>query len=178
VAQQTPPPTWSPPQYQAPYQPAPAKSNTALIIAIVIIVVVVGAVIAGALLLAVFTPTSLTTQRSANIVNGLITVQPSQYNYYPLTIPAGASSVVVSGSFTASGGSGNDIEVLVMDQTNYVNWSNSHQANAYYDSGQVTTGTISANLPGGGTYYLVYSNAFSSVSSKNVQTTANLYHHT
>jgi len=126
VAQQA-PPTWSAPQYQAPYQPAPAKSNTALIIAIVIIVVIVGAVIAGALLLAVFTPTSLTTQRSANIVNGLITVQPSQYNYYPLTIPSGASSVVVSGSFTASGGGGNDIEVLVMDETNYINWSNGHQ---------------------------------------------------
>src|SRR2546428_64248 len=85
-------------------------------------------------------------------------------------------SVIVNGTFTASGGGGNDIEVFVMDQTNYVNWSNGHQANAYYDSGQVTTGTVSAYLPGGGTYYLVYSNAFSSVSSKNVQTTANLYY--
>ena len=176
VAQQA-PPVWSAPQYQTPYLPAPAKSNTVLIIAIVIIAVVVGAVIGGIILLGVFnTLSSTTTQGSLNIANGLITVQPGGYNYYPLTIPSGASSVIVNGTFTASGGGGNDIEVFVMDQTNYVNWSNGHQANAYYDSGQVTTGTVSAYLPGGGTYYLVYSNAFSSVSSKNVQTTANLYY--
>src|SRR2546426_11571730 len=152
VAQQA-PPVWTAPQTQTPYQPATAKSNTVLIIAIVMIAVVVDAVIGGILLFGAFnTLSSTTTQRSLNIINGLITVQPGQYNGYTLTIPSGASSVVVNGTFT-SGGSGNDIEVLVMDQTNYVNWSNSHQANAYYDSGQVTTDTISANLPGGGTYY-------------------------
>src|SRR2546427_9414942 len=176
VAQQA-PTVWTAPQTQTPYQPAPAKSNTVLIIAIVIIAVVVGAVIGGILLFGAFnTLSSTTTQRSVAIVNGVITVQPAQYYYYTLTVPSGATSVTVSGTFTASGGSGNDIEVLVMDQTNYVNWQNDHQANAYYDSGQVTTGTVSANLPGGGTYYLVYSNAFSTVSSKNVQTTANLYY--
>jgi hypothetical protein len=63
-----------------------------------------------------------------------------------------------------------------MDQANFVNWQNGHQASAYYDSGQLTTGTISASLPSSGTYDLVYSNAFSTFSSKNVQTTVNLYY--
>lgn len=174
VVAQQPPPAWSTPQYQMPLPPAPKKSNTVLIVAVVLILVVVGAVIGGIVIFGVLSPLSSTTTHSYNIVNGLITVQPSQYNYYVLTIPTSASSIVVSGSFTASGGSGNDIDVLLMDQTNYVNWSNSHAFTAYYDSGQTTTGTFSANLPSGGTYYLVYSNTFSTVSSKNVQTTANL----
>ncbi len=173
VVQQA-PPVWSAPQYQAPYQPAPAKSNKNLIIAIVIIVVIVGAIVAGIALYTVVNTFSSTAPHSLSIVNGPITVQPSQYNYYMLTVPSGARSVSVDVSFTASGGSGNDIEVYVVDQTNYVNWQNGHAATAYYDSGQVTTDTTIVSLPGGGTYYLVYSNTFSSVSSKTVQTTANL----
>ena len=161
--------------YQPPYQPSPPKSNTALIVAIILIVVVVVAVIGGILALGIYNVArTASTQQSYNIVNGLITVQPGGYNYYPFTVAAGATTVSVTGSFTASGGSGNDIDVFVTDQTNFVNWQNGHQATSFYNSGQLTTATISASLPDGGTYYLVYSNTFSSVSSKNVQTTANL----
>jgi len=63
-----------------------------------------------------------------------------------------------------------------MDETNFINWKNGHQSTAYYNSGQLTTGTISASLPSSGAYDLVYSNAFSTFSSKNVQTTVNLYY--
>ncbi len=115
-----------------------------------------------------------TTPHSTNIVNGLITVPAGSYEYYQFAPPASSTGISVSGSFTASGGSGNDIVVLVMDETNFVNWRNGHQASAYYNSGQLTTGTISASLPTSGTYYLVYSNTFSVFSSKNVQTTADL----
>jgi hypothetical protein len=153
-----------------------------LIIAIVLIVVVVVAVIGGiaAISFYYFAASSTSTLRvphSANIVNGLITVQAGKYNYYWFTLPAGSTSTSVTGSFTASGGSGNDVEVFVMDQTNFVNWQNGHQASAYYDSGQLTTGTISATLPSSGTYDLVYSNTFSTFSSKNVQTTVNLFYY-
>jgi hypothetical protein len=159
--------------------PPPAKSNTTLIIAIIIIVVVVVAVIGGIAAVAFYnfaaTSTStLRTPRSANIVNGLITVQAGGYNYYPFTLAAGSTGISVSGSFTASGGSGNDIEVFVMDESNFINWRNGHQASSYFSSGQLTTGTISASLPSTGAYDLVYSNTFSTFSSKNVQTTVNL----
>jgi len=113
-------------------------------------------------------------QHTENIVNGLVTVNAGNYEYYQFSVPSGASAVSVSGSFTASGGSGNDIIVYVMDYTNFVNWQNGHSASAYYNSGQVTTETISTSLPAGATYYLVYSNTFSILSSKNVQTTVNL----
>jgi hypothetical protein len=113
-------------------------------------------------------------QQTMNIVNGMITVNAGNYESYQFTIPSGASGASVSGSFTASGGSGNDIIVLIMDSTDFVNWQNGHSASAYYNSGQETTGTISASLPAGATYYLVYSNTFSTFSSKNVQTSVNL----
>lgn len=80
----------------------------------------------------------------------------------------------LSGTFTASGGSGNDIIVLVMGATDYVNWENEHQASTYYDSGQITTGGFNVILPSSGTYHLVYSNQFSIISTKNVNTQANL----
>lgn len=63
---------------------------------------------------------------------------------------------------------------MVMDQTDFVNWQNGHQVSTLYNSGQLTTASVSASLPGSGTYYLVYSNAFSTFSSKSVNTQVNL----
>lgn len=116
----------------------------------------------------------LSQQHTANIVNGLITVGANSYDDYQFSVPSGASGASIQGSFTASGGSGNDVVVIVMDSTDFTNWANGHSANTLYYSGQMTTGTISASLTAGDTYYLVYNNQFSILSSKNVQTTVNL----
>jgi len=111
---------------------------------------------------------------SFNIVNGLITVSAGNYQAYPFTIPSGAMNANIVGNFTASGGSGNDIIVLIMDATAFVNWKNGHQVSVYYDSGQLTTSNFDVSLPAGGSYYLVFSNTFSIISTKNVQTRADL----
>jgi type II secretory pathway pseudopilin PulG len=114
-----------------------------------------------------------------NIVNSLITVNAGDYEYYQLYVPSGATNVQVQGSFTASGGFGNNIEVLIMDTTDFINWQTGHQANAYYDSGQLTTSNFDVHLPSGSaTWYLVYSNTFSFNSQKNVNTQANLSYST
>jgi hypothetical protein len=118
---------------------------------------------------------TLPSTHTVNIVNGLITVNANEYEYYQFYVPSGATNVRVQGSFTASGGSGNDVAVLIMDSTDFINWQNGHQASAYYSSGQLTTSSFDAPLPSGsGTYYLVYSNTFSIISQKNVNTQANL----
>ncbi len=169
------------PWYPPTSPPQPAKSNTTLILVIVLIVVVVVGVIGA---IAAFTfvnyaansASNLHVPRTTNIVNGLITVPAGGYEYYPFTLAIGTISISVSGSFTASGGSGNDIDVFVMDQTNFINWQNGHQSYSYFDSGVLTTGSVSASLPGAGNYYLVYSNTFSTVSSKDVQTSVNVYY--
>jgi hypothetical protein len=110
-----------------------------------------------------------------NIVNGLATVNAQGYEYYSFYAPSGATNVHVQGSFTASGGSGNDIIVYIMDSTSFVNWENGHQVGVYYNSGQMTTAHFDVPLPSdSGSYYLVYSNKFSLFSQKNVNTQVNL----
>lgn len=109
-----------------------------------------------------------------NVVNATITVQPGSWDYYTVTTTSSMSSPSLSGSFTASGGSGNDIYVYVMDATDYVNWSNGHQVTPLYNSGKVTTANFNVSLGSSGTYYLVYDNTFSTFSSKNVATDVNL----
>lgn len=101
-----------------------------------------------------------------NIVNSVIPVGAGKYVSYQFSVPTQAS---ISGDFTAFGGSGNDIEVVILDETAYINWINRHQVQTYYNSGQMTTDSITANVPAG-KYYLIYSNTFSTLSNKNVKT--------
>ncbi len=154
----------------------------AAVVVVLILAIVIGFSASGFSVTQSHTVTSVvlvtqqqTTQVSNNVVNGMVTIGARNYQYYQITVPSGAISPSVSGSFTASGGSGNDIKIYVMDNTNYVNWQNGHSASTYYTSGQTTTGSISAQLPSGaGTYYLVYDNTFSLLSTKNVDTQVNL----
>jgi hypothetical protein len=112
--------------------------------------------------------------KSVAVVSGTISVKPGGYHDYRVKVSSGMEDARLSGRFTASGGSGNDIVVLVMRQDDYVNWSNGHDARKLYSSGQSTTGSIEVRLNEFGTYHLVYSNRFSTISSKDVTTEVNL----
>lgn len=101
-----------------------------------------------------------------NIVDSVIPVGSGAYVSYQFSVPSQAS---ISGDFTAFGGSGNDIIVIILDETSYINWINRHQVQTYYNSGQMTTGSITTNVPAG-KYYLIYSNTFSTFTNKNVKT--------
>jgi hypothetical protein len=88
-------------------------------------------------------------------------------------VPPGATGVQLQGSFTASGGSGNDVEVYVLPETDFVNWQNRHGAKTYYNSGKVTVGNLNLTLPSdAGSYYLVFDNRFSLLSQKSVRLNA------
>jgi len=104
-----------------------------------------------------------------------VTASANGYYYFKLDVPPGSSGAHLQGSFTASGGSGNDIEAYVLSETDFVNWKNGHPAKTFYNSGKVTTGNININLPAEvGTCYLVFDNKFSLLSQKNVQVNATL----
>lgn len=105
-----------------------------------------------------------------NIVNSVVPVAAGKYVYYQFSVPSQAS---ISGDFTAFGGSGNDIIVLILDETAYINWINGHSVSTYYNSKQMTIGSITASVPSGN-YYLIYSNTFSTVSNKNVKTNVDI----
>jgi hypothetical protein len=102
------------------------------------------------------------------IINRPFTIRPARAVYYPFVVPAGATQVGVSGRFEASGGTGNDVEIYILDEDAVVNWQNGHRVRAYYSSGRMTQGNVNATLPSDGTYYLVFSNRFSAVSNKAV----------
>jgi hypothetical protein len=99
----------------------------------------------------------------STIVRDKFTVEPRQYRLF--TFVTERDSVEVKGRFEAQGGSGNDIEVFLLDRDGFTNWKNRHQANTWYNSGRVTVANIYAKIPRG-EYYLIFSNMFSLTSNK------------
>jgi len=140
------------------------------------LIVIIVSIIGLSLLPSSSSSTMISQEHTVNIVNGMVILNAGQYWYYLIKVPPRALNAYVSGTFTTSGGSGNYIEVIIMDSTNFINWQKGHPASTYYDSGQITTSSFDVSIPPGvwGTYYLVYSNTFTILSNKNVQTTVNL----
>ena len=113
--------------------------------------------------------------RAQVITDGALTVPALNFSYYTFSVPTDATNISVDGHFTATGGLGNDIEVYVLTEDNFVNFKNGHSSPTLYNSGKVTTNSISATLPSAGTYYLVFNNNFSLLTPKAVQATATLH---
>ena len=118
-------------------------------------------------------------QHKQSTGNVAFTVNAQSANNYKFTVPAGAFNVTMKGHFAASGGSGNDIEVVVVSEDEYVNWQNGHPTKAFYNSGKVTQDSINLNLPSdAATYYIVFSNKFSLLTPKAVQGSIDLSFYT
>jgi hypothetical protein len=176
-----PAPAPAPAQYQAqPIQPV-QKSRTIRNVAIIIVValVVIGIVVVAQGIGSNSTGsknqsstnqnnTYVPTQHNISLVSGSVAVNAGSYVYYQFSVPGDATNAAVTGSFTAAGGSGNDIIVYVMTNTDFTNWQNGHSSNTYYNSGQETTENINAGIPAGQSYVIVFDNQFSTLSSKTV----------
>jgi hypothetical protein len=130
-----------------------------VIIGLAIIVVIAAVVVAG-----LVANQALHPPVSTSIVSNTITVAPGTTQKFTFSVPAGASNARISGTFSATGGSGNDIIGYVLDS----------YGNVLYNSGQVTTGNFNVNLTPGSNYSLVFDNTFSTVSSKTVTAQATL----
>ena len=111
------------------------------------------------------------------------TIGAGKYNYFKFTIPPQSSEVHMQGRFEASGGSGNDVEVVILSEDAFTNWQNHHSVSTYYNSGRVTVGTVDARLPStlgnageSATYYLIFNNAFSVFSNKAVSADITLHY--
>ena len=91
-------------------------------------------------------------------------------NTVKFEIPSGSFNETFKGHFSTTGGSGNDIQVLIFAADDFVNWQNRHDAKTFYNSGRVTQDTLNVSLPaGGGLYYVVFNNRFSLLSPKDVE---------
>jgi hypothetical protein len=95
-------------------------------------------------------------------------VEPGKYKSFAVAVTAAMKHPAVEGNFTASGGN-NDIEVFVLEESQYLNWQNGHKFDATYNSGRVTAGKLKIQLPQeAGAYYVVFSNRFSFITNKAV----------
>jgi hypothetical protein len=107
--------------------------------------------------------------------NTAFIVNADSYVYYGLVVPQSASNVSVQGHFTATGNSDNDIVVYLLTEKSFVNWQNGYSTPTLYYSGRVTRGSLNVSLPSDpATYYIVFSNIFSEVTAKAVQTNVSL----
>jgi hypothetical protein len=75
----------------------------------------------------------------------------------------------LSGRILGLAGGQKDVEVMVMTEDDYLNWSNRHPAKVEFQSGRKTAITLDTPVYGAGKHILVVSNAFSALSAKTVQ---------
>lgn len=105
---------------------------------------------------------------SEAIAAGSFIVEPGQYKSFKVTIAGGMAKPRLEGNFQASGGN-NDVEVLLLEAPQFLNWQNGHSATPVYSSGRVTSDRLKVTLPEDATtYYLVFSNKFSYFRNKGV----------
>lgn len=114
--------------------------------------------------------------RTEVLSNTEFALSAGQYRYTRFEVPQNAGAVRVEGTFSASGGAGNDVEAYIFSNDDFVNWQNRHPVRTFYNSGRVTQGTLEVTLPAlAGTYYLVFNNNFSLLSAKTIQTSIRLH---
>src|SRR3954465_5144377 len=102
------------------------------------------------------------------IVNGSFIVEPRSFKPFKVTVAPGSVNPRGEGTFTASGAN-NDIEVVLLEASQFQNWEKRNKFTVAYQSGRVTSDKLSLDLPAeAGTYYLVFSNRFSLISNKAV----------
>lgn len=112
---------------------------------------------------------------SASIMTGSIALQAGEYRYYQPKVDSDImSNARIVGHLEASGGTGNDIDVFVLTETQFTNWKNNHETSALFNSGRSTAVDLDVTLERTGTYVLVISNAFSTVTPKTVAGTIDL----
>jgi Double zinc ribbon len=101
----------------------------------------------------------LTTAHAETITDGSIAIKPHGFATYRLTVPEGAIDVSVSGRFEASGRAENNVQVLLLTDSEFAVWQSGYATSPYYDSGSVAKAEMQAVLPSNaGEYYLVFSN--------------------
>lgn len=102
------------------------------------------------------------------IASGQVVVKARNYVFYNIEIQPDMRNAHISGSYTAAGGSGNDVAAVIATQSEFSNWINGHQARVFYGSeGRKTTDTFDVRL-GPGQYCFAISNTFALLSDKYV----------
>jgi hypothetical protein len=121
-----------------------------------------------------------------SVLANSFTVSPRGIRYYKFSLPEGSKNVSIVGQFTAkaegsaeagSTDGDNTIEVYVLSDIGFAAWQRGNAESSVYQSGRVAQGAVQADMPAGaGTYYVVFSNRFSTSTAKNVNATVSLHY--
>ena len=102
------------------------------------------------------------------VATGSFIVEPRTFKPFKLLVTTGMSNPRLEGTFSATGAR-NDIEVTLLEESQFTNWQERRSFEAIYESGRVTNATLDVQLPTDpATYYVVFSNRFSIFSNKAV----------
>jgi len=110
-------------------------------------------------------PRQLVTNRY-QLVPSSFTVPPNEYHSTQFNV-SGSGRVV--GSFRSD----TNIMVYIVDEEGFQNLSSGNQFRGYYSSGKIGAGQINVNLSGG-SYYIVFANMYSVISTKHITANINL----
>lgn len=103
-------------------------------------------------------PRVRSTKAARQIASGEVLVKPHEDAKYRIEITPEMSKAHVVGNFTAYGGSTNAVVAMIMEQSQYENWSSGHDARAfYYSKGQKSSDDFDVALDPG-IYSFVISN--------------------
>jgi hypothetical protein len=105
---------------------------------------------------------------STKLFTGQTVVKAGGYVTNKFTVEPGMQNFRVVGQFNASGGTGNDIQVVLADEDEFQNWINGHQTNVFYSTEKITTGKLDVGNLAPGRYVLALSNTFSTFTDKYV----------
>lgn len=120
----------------------------------------------------------LTTAHTETITEGSVAIKPHGFASYKVAVPEGAIDVGMFGQFDARGRTENEVQVLLLTDSEFAVWQSGYGTSPFYDSGKVTKADIQAVLPSkAGDYYLVLSNKPSRV-EKTVHVVAGLRYDT
>jgi len=105
---------------------------------------------------------------STKLFTGQIIVKAGGYVTNKFTVDPSMRNFRVTGHFNASGGTGNDIQIVLADEDEFQNWINGHEAKVFYSTPKITTGKLDVGALGPGRYVLAFSNTFSTLTDKQI----------
>lgn len=105
-------------------------------------------------------------QREVEIANGEYAIDALSAAYFHFSVPDGASSVRLEGTFDVIGPptkeleiTPKDVNVFLVSKKEFENWQNGNPPAMLYQGGRMKSGSVQIPLPSGsGTYYLVFDN--------------------
>ena len=104
-----------------------------------------------------------------DVMTGQVRIGPGQCKIFEFEVdPSRMREARIVGRFEAAGGGGNDIEVIIAERDEFLNWFSNHGGSIIYNSGKRTTGTLNVPINSPGAYVVAFSNKFSTVSAKAV----------